>query len=303
MRNWARKKRQAKIAGRVDQLRAPASASPGTSVCFRYTQEQLSFLRDGFATMRLPDLTAAFNAHFGLQQTEGKIKSTLKNHRITCGRKPGNPKGFFRILSKEQAKFVEDGYKHLTLAELTDAMNRQFGTSFTVRQLRSFTRNHAIRSGRTGQFEKGAQSWNKGVKGYMGANRTSFTKGRIPHTKKRLWSERVNRDGFIEISIPERNPYTGAPTRFKHKHVWIWEAANGPVPKGHAVIFADGDKMNCVLENLLLVTRAELLSLNLHGYKDAPDETRPALLTLARIEAKAGIRTRPGRGRRRNGGS
>ena len=132
----------------------------------------------------------------------------------------------------------------------------------------------------------------------MGSNATSFKKGNRPHNHKPLWSERVGKDGYIEMSVPERNPYTGFPTRFKHKHLWIWEQANGLKPKGTAVIFKDGDNRNLAIDNLLLVTRAELLTMNLHGYKDQPDELKPSVLALAKVEAKAGIRTRPGRGRK-----
>jgi hypothetical protein len=43
----------------------------------------------------------------------------------------------------------------------------------------------------------------------------------------------------------------------------------------------------------------ELLSLNLHGYKDSPEELKPSVLALAKIEAKARIRTHPARGRKK----
>jgi hypothetical protein len=100
------------------------------------------------------------------------------------------------------------------------------------------------------------------------------------------------------IKVPEKDPYTGFPTRYRHKHVWIWEQINGPVPEGHAVIFIDSNKLNCDINNLMLVTRSELLSMNLHGYKEFSDELKPSILIIAKIEAKAGFRTRPGRRRR-----
>jgi hypothetical protein len=299
MRKWAAKRVKAKIAARASGHPAAPPAPAKGEGRFRYSAEQLEFLRVGFAVMQVPELTDSFNARFGMSQTMGKIRAALHNHKMTCGRKPGNPKGTSYLFTKVQAAFIADGYKRLSIAELTAAVNRRFGTQFTKEQLKSFTHNHSIHSGRTGRFEQGHNSWNAGTKGQglTGANPTSFKKGQIPHTKLRLWSERINRDGFIEISIPERNPYTGAPTRFKHKHVWLWEVKNGPVPKGHAVIFIDGDPQNCVEENLMLVTRAELLSLNLHGYKEVPADLKPSVLALAKVEAKARIRIRPARGR------
>lgn len=268
----------------------------------RYSAEQLDFLREGFVRLRVAELTQEFNQRFDLERTPVQIKTTLRNHRMRCGRKGGHLPGSFRLLTQEQAQFVAEAFAQMPVVEVAAALNLRFGTEVTVEQIKSFTKNHRVLSGRTGQFVPGGPAWNKGVKGYMGANCTSFAKGSMPHTKRPLWSERVNRDGFIEISVPERNPYTGAPTRFKHKHVWLWEASNGPVPKGHAVIFIDGDKSKCTMENLMLVTRAELLAMNLHGYREQPDELKASVLALAKLETKAKIRTRPGRGRKKRKG-
>jgi hypothetical protein len=199
----------------------------------------------------------------------------------------------------EQLAYLREAYVTMSLSELPPAFNAKFGTALTEKQIRSTLRNHRIKSGRTGRFVKGQTSWNLGEKGYMGPNATSFQKGQIPHNHQPLWSERVGKDGYVEMSVPERDPYTGSHTRYKHKHIWLWEQANGPKPKGMAVIFKDGDKSNFDTENLALVTRAELLAMNLHGYKDQPAELKPTVLALAKVEAKAGFRSRPARGRRK----
>jgi hypothetical protein len=266
---------------------------------FTYSAEQLDFLREGYASMPVRDLAPAFNAAFGLDKTVGQIRSALKNHGITCGRPPGQAnKGQNRLLTPEQHAFVVDQYPHLSRVELTEALNARFRLKLQLRQVIAYCKNHGIRSGRTGHFSKGQTSWNKGKKGYMGPNATSFADGHVPHNKRRLWSERISKDGYVEISVPERNPYTGHPTRFKHKHLWLWECENGPVPKGCAVVFKDGDSRNFEKDNLILVSRAELLSMNLHGYRQVPEELKGAVLALAKIEAKAGFRLCPARGRK-----
>lgn len=206
-----------------------------------------------------------------------------------------------QIWTAEYLGWLRKHYPTMTPAEMAPALNAAFGLVVTAKQARAALRNHKITQGeRTGRFEKGQVPWNTGKTGYMGANATSFKAGNLPHNKRRLWSERVGKDGYIEISVPEPNPHTGHPTRFKHKHVWLWEVANGPKPKGTAVIFRDGDNRNFDTGNLLLVKRAELLAMNLHGYKEQPEELKPSVLALARVEAKAGIRTRPARGRQRS---
>ena len=42
----------------------------------------------------------------------------------------------------------------------------------------------------------------------------------------------------------------------------VWEQNNGPIPDGYVVIFADRDKSNFDINNLVLVSRSELLVMN-----------------------------------------
>jgi len=256
-----------------------------------YTKEQLHFLR-AFRMFPIDVITTAFNSHFSTNKAQASIQSVYKNHQIPRIRKsPGKNNGIARIYTPERIAWLREHYPQMPIADLAAAYNSTFGANHTKEQLHSVCARRGIRSGRTGRFEKGLAPWNTGKKGYMGANTGSFKKGNMPQTKVRLWTERINRDGYVEISIPERNPWTGAPTRFKHKHLWLWEVENGPLPKGHAVIFRDGNNRNFDSDNLMLVSRAELLLLNLHGYKEAPGELKPTILAIAKLEVKAGFRT------------
>lgn len=68
----------------------------------------------------------------------------------------------------------------------------------------------------------------------------------------------------------------------------------GPVPKGMVVVLRDGDKLNIEPENLMLISRAELLRLNQCGYKDTPAELKPSVLAMARLEVKTFAMTKSG---------
>lgn len=264
----------------------------------RYTEEQLEFIRTGYKTMPLSELAPLFNTRFNLNVTWKTLNSAAANHGITCGRNAGERIVPCRLYIKEQAEFLRKNYPGRSLKELTDLFNARFGENKTERQIKTFVHNRHITSGRTGRFEGGHRPWNRGKKGYIGANRTSFKKGNIPPNRKPLGAERIDsKDGYIQKKIAEKDPYTGFPTRFKNKHVHIWEMAHGPVPKGQVVAFKDGDMTNCILENLMMIPRSELLVLNLHKYREAPEEIKTSLHVLAKLEVKAGIRTRPGRGR------
>jgi len=253
---------------------------------FIYTKEHLEFLQNGYLTMNVRGLTKAFNNRFGMEKTETAIKSSLENYKIRCGRAPGNRLiSRLRIFTEEQARFIRYKYKGKSLAEITVLFNHRFGTRKTEAQIKAFTGNRHITSGRTGHFPRGHRPWNTGTKGLTGANKMSFKKGNAPPNRKPLWAERVcSKDGFILMKVPERDPHTGFPTRYKHKHVYVWEQAHGPVPEGMVVAFIDGEKSHWELENLMLISRAELLNLNRHGYKNMPADLKPSVLALSTLE-------------------
>ena len=191
------------------------------------------------------------------------------------------------MLTKDQDQLLRDNYTFLTVKELTLLLNERFQINLKPSQIKTYVQNHGIKSGRTGCFKKGHTPANKGTKGLTGANPGSFKPGNVPPNRKQVGSERIcSKDGYILKKIKEVDPYTGFSTRYKLKHIHMWEQANGPVPEGHVVAFIDGDKTNCRLENLMLISRLELLNLNQLGYKDMPDKLKPSALALAKLRAK-----------------
>ncbi|UFF43090.1 HNH endonuclease [Pseudosulfitobacter pseudonitzschiae] len=87
--------------------------------------------------------------------------------------------------------------------------------------------------------------------------------------------------------VAETNPWTGAKTRPVHKHRWLWEQQNGPVPKGMVLKCLDGDKTNTDPSNWEPIPQALLPRLNGRfgrGYDAAPAEIKPTLLATAKLE-------------------
>jgi hypothetical protein len=70
--------------------------------------------------------------------------------------------------------------------------------------------------------------------------------------------------GYLYVKVSaEPGPWT---RNWKLVHVRAWEAAHGPLPAGHALLFRNGDKSDTRVENLELVTRQELMRRNsVHG--------------------------------------
>lgn len=122
-------------------------------------------------------------------------------------------------------------------------------------------------SKRSGQFQKGLVPWNKGTKGVMKANSGTFKKGNMPaQTAKcdgeiriRYWSKKSKQDPqkYIRISL-------GKWELLSH---YVWKKANGAIPHGCIIAYKDGNTMNCELDNLMLMTRAENMARNtFHRY-------------------------------------
>lgn len=255
---------------------------------FTYSDEQVKFLRKGFTKMRIPELTAAFNAKFKLDKTVGQIRASLKNRKITCGRK-GFVKGERSVLfTRTQVAFIKEQYKVYSRSELTVEFNKTFQTEIKVSQITSFVKNQGIQCGRNSRFGKGHITWNKGTKGLTVANSGSFTKGTVPSNCLPVGSERVRDDGYIEVKINEPNPYVpGQMTRWKMKHIIVYEKKNGSVPDGHMLTFRDGDKSNCEPENLMVITRKISAYLNRNGYGDLSGELKMSAIALAKVAQKA----------------
>lgn len=85
-----------------------------------------------------------------------------------------------------------------------------------------------------------------------------------PHTRKPIGTEKVDSDGYLRRKLTD----TGYPPKdWVAVHRINWEAAHGPIPKGHMVIFRDGDKTNVAVENLELISFREQMRRNtLHNY-------------------------------------
>lgn len=47
------------------------------------------------------------------------------------------------------------------------------------------------------------------------------------------------------------------PNKWKLKHRIIWEQVNGAIPKGHNVQFRNHNSLDCRIENLYLISKAE----------------------------------------------
>lgn len=126
------------------------------------------------------------------------------------------------------------------------------------------------KSSNTGGFKKGNLPWNKGTS-YVAGGRSAETRfkpgtrqGKAADLYRPIGTERISKDGYLERKINDDMPFQ---KRWRAVHILNWEAENGPLPKGYALRFKDGDKVNVGTDNLELISRADLMRKNtIHQY-------------------------------------
>nr|DAY22791.1 MAG TPA: homing endonuclease [Caudoviricetes sp.] len=159
---------------------------------------------------------------------------------------------------KTHIDFIKS-HKGASAREMPELFTKHFNIPVSINQMKGLMYRNNISSGKTGRFEKGHIPNNKGQKmskeQYEKCKATMFEKGNIPKNSREIGSERITKDGYTEIKIAD-------PDVWKLKHRLIYEKYYGEIPAGYSVIFGDGDKQNCNIDNLILVSRSELLLMN-----------------------------------------
>jgi hypothetical protein len=225
----------------------------------KWTKEQEKYLIKIYKGKNNDDIAELINKKFGTSYTTDSIN--CKKHNMKLRSQP--PKKRYKYTTKV-IDFIIENYKDKDNIELANLVNKKFNLNTNGDKICMLKANLIRRYGinlRTGInrgcFKKGNVPVNKGTKGMfnVGGNRTSFKKGDIPQNHREVGSRRINVYGYHEIKVAE-------PNKWQLEHRVIYEKAHGTIPKGSKIIFADGNKDNLNLDNLVLVSSSEELILN-----------------------------------------
>jgi len=249
-----------------------------------YTEEHLDYLRKISPGKYNDEITGLFNKKFGMNATEGAIATLRQKHHILLT-VPRARKQYTQGQLDYLRRLSEKG---LFNAEITRKFNKKFGTNRTENGIQQQRIKYGLYTSARNYWEKGHIPFNKGKKGisYPGCKATQFKKGHKPQTWVPIGSERITKDGYIQIKVQDG--------KFQHnwkgKHIIIWEEHNGSVPPGHVVIFGDGNKRNFDIDNLILVSRAQLVILNKNRLIQNDTELTKTGIIIADIYRKIGER-------------
>ncbi|MDR2148815.1 MAG: HNH endonuclease [Tannerella sp.] len=146
-------------------------------------------------------------------------------------------------------------------------------------RMRSLEPGHGSRKSR---FPKGHIPFNRGKRQteYMSpemierVKSTGYRRGHVPHNARPAGYERLDREGYVLIKVEGRR-------RLVSKHRWIWEQHHGIVPKGWNIQFRDGNRQNCDIDNLYVISRSEQIHNN--SIMRYPKEIRKAIRNIHKL--------------------
>lgn len=160
-------------------------------------------------------------------------------------------------------------------ADMLTRVLRRTAAAINQRALRLGIRKSAefLATHSQGRFRPGQPPANKGVRRPPGwapgrMRETQFRPGRkaeLAHNYRPIGSLRVTRDGILERKTTD-DPTLPPARRWRAEHALAWEAAHGPIPAGHIVVFRPGcrttDPAAITPSRLEIVTRAENMRRN-----------------------------------------
>ena len=188
----------------------------------------------------------------------------------------------------EAAEFILNNYIGVSRRSMTKLLNKSLNTAYTDCEVQYFYQRYNLKSGLSGKYESGHASWNKG-KHLEDLNMSPdkmeriknswFKKGHPCLSQRPIGSIRFT-NGMYWIKI--ENPRT-----WKRLHTYLWEKEYGKIPKGKVLIFMDGNKKNCCIENLMLIDRNENLYLNRKEWRfNNQPELQKSAIGVVRLDSK-----------------
>jgi len=180
-----------------------------------------------------------------------------------------------RRLSEEAKKYIKKHYANTRTIDISRVI------CFSMYTIYNYASTVGLK--KSAEFLASPQS---GIltKGHIRGKQTQFIKGHTPENKgKKMPAEirkKVELTFFTKGHLPANTLYDGAITIRKDKKgtmqkyiriskaKWdtlsrvVWKQENGKIPRGYNIVFKNGDTMNCTIDNLEMISNAELMQRN-----------------------------------------
>lgn len=188
--------------------------------------------------------------------------------------------------TQEEITFLREVYPYHENKEIVKMVKDKFGLDVSIRSIQYVKQAYGIpdKVTNSGCYKKGDVPWNKG-KGMSEEIKekvkdTWFKKGELPLNHRPVGSTRITVDGYKEIKIKD-------PDKWQLYHRYIYEKEHGvKLTTKDIIIFADRDKTNFDVDNLVKVSRANLAYLNKNGLIFKDKEVTKACVGISKLAVK-----------------
>lgn len=182
-----------------------------------------------------------------------------------------NKREKYIIWTEEKKDYLREIYKGKTYQKIADLMAERFKEDYTENKVSGMLRGLKLQTGTSNKFKKGNIPWHKG----RGNKRL---KGKGKGSPKPIGTESVNNSDYVIVKVSEKE--------WKFKHRLIYEKYKGEIPKGYVVIFADKNKRNFNINNLILISKKQQMTLNKYSLVKEDIELTKAGINLANLILK-----------------
>ena len=218
-----------------------------------FTQNEEKFLLNNYKGRTTYELADTFNKTFQKNITRNQVRSWLKNRGLSNRAR--------KLFNKEETLFLKSIIKNKTTQEVANMFNTKFNRNITSKQITRF------------------KQYRRLVSGFYGPK-----KGTLPPATLPIGTETTISNGYAIVKT--NNTTNGDRANWKYKQRVVWEKAYGKIPDDCVVVFADQNKTNFSLDNLILVKRSELLTARTQRLIfDEPELTKTGLM-LAKLMNK-----------------
>lgn len=220
------------------------------------------------------EITELVNQKFNTNFTKSAINSRKRVLNLISNYK------YMPKYSQEIIDFIKNNHKGKSTIELSNEVNMKFGISTSPESIQNLKSRIKRIEGfefeparNDGCIKKGNVPMNKGKKwdDYLTkeqqekAKKTTFKKGHkssnavdVGEEHMRYSGSNPNDQGYLYVKVCDGK----GNKNWIPKQRIIFEQHHGPIPPGHKVIFADGNRFNFDIDNLVLVSSSEELIMN-----------------------------------------
>ncbi|WP_160316006.1 HNH endonuclease signature motif containing protein [Chryseobacterium sp. Hurlbut01] len=232
----------------------------------------MMFLRDSKITISRtawnaiewsPEMIAFIKGNFKTK-TNKKLAQEL-GLKVTAVREKCYELGLYKLRmeywNEEQIQFLKDNYKKIGDTEIAEIFNKKY------KKNKGWTKKHIEKKRRYLNLKRSMAE----IKSIREDWRI---KGLYAESVRKMWKTRGCRQ-YGDRVVWKGESFTKIEIGYINTRVFVWNENFGEVPDGMLIRHKDGNQLNCEIDNLELVTRADNCRMNVYNsFSKYPEELR-----------------------------